>query len=264
MPEGDSLHRAAQRLQVLVGERVEVETPHPRAAVKGLAGRLDGRRLEQVEAVGKNLLLHFEGGLVLRSHLRMKGRWRLERRGTVARPEDRGRFQRPPGTGKPWLVLRGAEHEAVLWNGAVLELVGLRGAPRLGPDILGEPPDYETMLARLRADPEREVGDALLDQRLVAGIGNLWKAEGLWEARVSPWRRLEEVDDSELRAVLEAAHMLMRTSVEGPRPARHVYRRAGRICPRCGGIVHSASQGANARTAYWCPGCQVGGNAPPS
>jgi len=251
MPEGDSLHRAAQRLQVLVGEPVEVETPHPRAAVKGLAERLDGRRLEQVEAVGKNLLLHFEGGLVLRSHLRMKGRWRVERRGAAR-------------TGKPWLVLRGAEHEAVLWNGAVLELVGVRGAPRLGPDILGEPPDYETMLARLRSEPEREVGDALLDQRLVAGIGNVWKAEALWEAHVSPWRRLEEVDDSELRAVLEAAHMLMRTSVEGPRPARHVYRRAGRICPRCGGIVHSASQGANARTAYWCPGCQVGGNAPPS
>jgi len=251
MPEGDSLHRAAQRLQLLVGEAVEVETPHPRAAVKGLAGRLDGRRLERVEAVGKNLLLHFEGGLVLRSHLRMKGRWRVEARGAAR-------------VGKPWLVLRGAEHEAVLWNGAVLELVGARGAPRLGPDILGEPPDYETMLARLRAEPEREVGDALLDQRLVAGIGNLWKAEALWEAHVSPWRRLEEVDDSELRAVLEAAHTSMRASVEGPRPARHVYRRAGRICPRCGGIVRSASQGANARTAYWCPGCQVGGNAPPS
>jgi endonuclease-8 len=243
MPEGDSLHRAAQRLQVLVGERVEVETPHPRAAVKGLAGRLDGRRLEQVEAVGKNLLLHFEGGLVLRSHLRMKGRWRLERRETVR-------------TGKPWLVLRGAEHEAVLWNGAVLELVGPRGAPRLGPDILGEPPDYVTMLARLRADPEREVGDALVDQRLVAGIGNLSKAEALWEARVPPWERLEEVDDPELRAVLEAAHTLMRTSVEGPRPARHVYRRAGRICPRCGGIVRSAPQGENARIAYWCADCQ--------
>jgi len=251
MPEGDSLHRAARRLQVMVGERVEVETPHPRAAVKGLADRLDGRRLEGVEAVGKNLLLRFEGGLVLRSHLRMKGRWRLERRGTAR-------------TGKPWLVLRGAEHEAVLWNGAVLELVGPRGAPRLGPDILGEPPDYETMLARLRTEPEREVGDALLDQRLVAGIGNLWKAEALWEAHVSPWRRLEEVDDSELRTVLEAAHTLMRTSVERPRPGRHAYRRAGRICPRCGGIVRSAPQGANARTAYWCPGCQVGGNAPPS
>ncbi|HKD93240.1 MAG TPA: DNA-formamidopyrimidine glycosylase family protein [Gaiellaceae bacterium] len=251
MPEGDSLHRAARELQVLVGEIVEVETPHPRAAVKGLAERLDGRRLEQVEAVGKNLLLHFEGGLVLRSHLRMNGRWRVEPRGTAR-------------TGKPWLVLRGAEHEAVLWNGSVLELVGVRGAPRLGPDILGEPPDFETMLARLRSDPRREAGDALLDQRLVAGIGNIWRAEALWEARISPWRRLEDVDDEALRAVLEAAHALMQASVDGGRPPRRVYRRAGRACPRCGGIVRSAPQGENARTAYWCPGCQVGGNAPPS
>jgi len=251
MPEGDSLHRAARRLQVLVGERVEVETPHPRAAVKGLAERLNGRRLEAVEAVGKNLLLRFEGGLVVRSHLRMTGRWRVERRGT-------------PRSGRPWLVLRGAEHEAVLWSGAVLELVGGRGAPRLGPDILGEPPDFGTMLTRLRSDPERAVGDALLDQRLVAGIGNLWKAEALWEARVSPWRRLDDVGEDELLAVLEAAHTLMRTSVEGARPARRVYRRAGRACPRCGGIVRSAPQGDNARTAYWCPGCQVGGSPPPS
>src|SRR5215468_5290790 len=109
MPEGDSLHRAARRLQVLVGQRVEVETPHPRAAVKGLEARLDGRKLERVEAVGKNLLLRFEGGLVLRSHLRMTGRWQVVERG-VARH------------GTPWLVLSGAEREAVLWNGPVLEL----------------------------------------------------------------------------------------------------------------------------------------------
>jgi endonuclease-8 len=229
---------------VLVGERVEVETPHPRAAVKGLAERLDGKRLEAVEAVGKNLLLRFEGGLVVRSHLRMNGRWRVERRGAARR-------------GKPWLVLRGAEHEAVLWNGAVLELVGGRGAPRLGPDILGEPPDYETMLRRLRAGPQdREVGDALLDQRLVAGIGNLWRAEALWEAQVSPWRPLDELGDDELRAVLEAAHALMRTALDGRRPPRRVYRRVGRPCPRCGGIVRSAPQGEHARTTYWCPDCQ--------
>jgi endonuclease-8 len=251
VPEGDSLHRAAQQLQVLVGERVDVETPHPRAAVKGLAERLDGRRLEQVQAVGKNLLLRFEGGLILRSHLRMKGRWHVEPRGSAR-------------SGKPWLVLRGAQHEAVLWNGAVLELVGVRGAPRLGPDILGEPPDYATMLRRLRADPGREIGDALLDQRFVAGIGNIWRAEALWEARVSPWRHLAELDDAELQAVLEAAHALMRASVEGARPARHAYRRAGRLCPRCGAGVRSAPQGEHARNAYWCPGCQVGGTVPPS
>ncbi len=252
MPEGDSLHRAARRLQVLVGERVEVETPHPRAAVKGLAARLDGHRLERVEAVGKNLLLHFDGGLVLRSHLRMNGRWRVERRGTTR-------------AGRPWLVLRGAEYEAVLWNGSVLELLGSRSAPRLGPDILGEPPDYETMLARLRATPqEREVGDALLDQRLVAGIGNLWRAEALWEARISPWRTLNELCDDELLGALEISHRRMRAAVDGPRPPRHVYRRAGRACPRCGGVVRSAPQGEHARTAYWCPKCQVGGLPPPS
>ncbi|MBV8257165.1 MAG: DNA glycosylase [Actinobacteria bacterium] len=255
MPEGDSLHRAAARLQVLVGERVQVETPHPRAATKHLAERLDGLRLEAVDAVGKNLLLRFEGGLVLRSHLRMTGRWRVEPRGARR-------------AGRPWLVLRGERHEAVLWNGPVLELDGgVRPgvASRLGPDILAEPPDLDGMLARLRAAPQaRQVGDALLDQRLVAGIGNIWKAESLWEARVSPWRSLADVSDDDLRAVLEAAHRLMRASVAGTRPLRHVYRRVGRACRRCGAVIRSHAQGDAARTAYWCPGCQVGGNAPPS
>jgi endonuclease-8 len=173
----------------------------------------------------------------------MKGRWRLERRGHLR-------------AGKPWLVLRGEEFEAVLWNGAELELVGARVAPRLGPDILGEPPDFETMVVRLRTAQEREIGDALLDQRLVAGIGNLWRAEALWKARVSPWRRLPQLSDDELRAVLEAAHGLMRTALDGRRPARQVYRRVGRPCPRCGGIVRSAPQGEHARTAYWCSDCQ--------
>jgi endonuclease-8 len=134
-----------------------------------------------------------------------------------------------------------------------------------GPDILGEPPDYETMLARLRTGlQEREVGDALLDQRLVAGIGNLWKAEALWEAQVSPWRPVGEVEDAELRAVLEAAHTLMRAALDGPRPARRAYRHAGRLCPRCGTTIRSWPQGDDARTAYWCPACQVGGKPPPS
>jgi endonuclease-8 len=254
MPEGDSLRRAAAQLQVLVGQRVGVETPHPRAAGKGLAERLDGRLLEGVEAVGKNLLLRFEGDLVLRSHLRMSGRWRVEPRGSRR-------------AGRPWLVLRGAAHEAVLWNGPVLELDRRAAAAssRLGPDILADPPRYDVMLARLRAAPRtREVGDALLDQRLVAGIGNLWRAEALWEARVSPWRSLADVSDDELRSVLEAAHRLMQASVDGSRPLRRVYRRAGRACRRCGAVVRSRPQGDAARTAYWCPDCQVGGDAPPS
>ncbi|MDB5118713.1 MAG: DNA-(apurinic or apyrimidinic site) lyase [Mucilaginibacter sp.] len=251
MPEGDSLHRAARRLQVLAGQHVEVETPHPRASGKQLAERLDGLILESVEAVGKNLLLHFEGGLVLRSHLRMTGRWRVEPRGSKR-------------VGLPWLVLRGAEHEAVLWNGPVLELG--RGADiraRLGPDILSAPPDLDAMRARFRAArQEREIGDALLDQRLVSGIGNLWKAEALWDARVSPWRTLADVTDDELDAVLESAHAKMRAGLEGARPLRRVYRRAGRPCSRCGRMIRSYGQGDDARTAYWCPGCQTGGREP--
>src|SRR5438046_9435478 len=104
MPEGDSLHRAARALQVLVGERVAVETPHPQAAAKQLAPRLDGLRLETAEAVGKNLLLGFEGGLVLRSHLRMRGRWQVRPRGEPLR-------------GRLWLVLAQPTHGVLRCDG---------------------------------------------------------------------------------------------------------------------------------------------------
>ncbi|TMM13439.1 MAG: hypothetical protein E6F98_05910 [Actinobacteria bacterium] len=246
MPEGDSLHRAALRLQVLVGEKVGVETPHPRAALKRLPERLDGLVLESVQAVGKNLLLRFEGGHVLRSHLRMTGRWRVGPRGTAR-------------TGLPWLVLSGAEHEAVLWNGPVLEL----DKPVVsGPDILDAEPDYEAMAARLRARPEREIGEALLDQRVVGGIGNIWRSEALWDARISPWLPLESVSDTELLGILTSAHRLMAASVNGARPLLRVYRRAGRACRRCGTPIRAHAQGDGARIAYWCPTCQRGGGIP--
>ena len=252
MPEGDALHRVAQRLQLLVGQQVEIETPNPRAAGKGIAERLDGLALECVEAVGKNLLLRFEGGHVLRSHLRMTGRWRVTPRGA-------------PRTGLPWLVIRGREYEAVLWNGPVLELDG-RPLARLGPDILAASPDFDRMVANLRRDHGRAVGDALLDQKLVAGIGNMWKAECLWAARISPWTPVGRLEDGELLALLEEAHRLMRMGVEGARPLRRVYRRVGRACPRCGEPIRSGGQGDDNRMAYWCPGCQQadGGEAAPS
>ena len=258
MPEGDSLHRAARRLQVLVGERVGVETPNPRAAVKRLADRLDGLVLESVDAVGKNLLLRFEGGVVLRSHLRMTGRWRVYRRGTL----------RSAG---PWLVLRGREWDAAQWNGPVLTIAGADRVRRLGPDVLAPSFDPDVGAARLRAVLRGDVqwlGEALQDQRLVAGIGNMWMAEAAWEARVSPWLPVAEATEEELHAVLAAARRLMRASVEGSRGgaagrARQVYRRAGRPCRRCGAVVQSRGQGDANRTAYWCPGCQRG-PAPPA
>jgi endonuclease VIII len=242
VPEGDALHRAARRLQTLVGEAVEVETPNPQARVALDAGRLSGRRLVSVEAVGKNLVLRFEGGYVLRNHLRRSGRWRVGPRGRAVR-------------GRPWLVLRGAQHEAVLYGGRVLELHG-RGLRNLGPDILALPPDFERMVANLRQSGSREIGDALLDQRLVAGIGNVWRSEALWLARVSPWRSAASLDNAELRRVMDAAASLMRRAVDTGREERAVYRHAGRPCPRCGDTIRSRGQGDANRIAYWCPTCQ--------
>jgi len=244
MPEGDALHRAARSLQPLVGERVEVVTPHPRARVTRVAERLDGKRLLRVEAVGKNLLLRFEGGLVLRSHLRMSGHWQLLQRGDGARK------------GTPWLVLRGATNEAVLWNGPVLELDESH-VRRLGPDILADPPDLDAMVVELRgADQRSAIGEALLDQRLVAGIGNLWRAEALWRAQVSPWRKLADLSDDELREALSEAAQLMRRSLDSGLKKRSVYRQVGRPCPRCGTAIKSRGQGDANRIAYWCPECQ--------
>jgi endonuclease-8 len=247
MPEGDALHRVAERLRVLEGEVVAAESPHPRAAMLGIAERIDGKRLERVEALGKNLLLTFEGGVVVRSHLRMSGRWHVQEAGRPVR-------------GSPWLVLRTAEWQAVQRNGPVLDL-GTRRLTRLGPDIMAAPPAIGAMVARFRrADPGRELGDALLDQTLAAGIGNKWRAEALFEVRLSPWTRLRDVTDSELEALLAAASRLMR----GPRRRYRVYRRAGRPCPQCGTKIESRPQGDNARMAYWCPACQAGTEAPGS
>jgi endonuclease-8 len=249
MPEGDSIQRAAQRLRALVGERLEAESPHPRGAVLGVAARLDGLRLEHVDAVGKNLLLRFEGGVTLRSHLRMKGRWRVQPRGT-------------PMRGKPWLVLRGRELEAVQWNGPVLELRA-DVARRLGPDILAEPPGLAAMVSRLRRAPALPLAEALQRQELVAGIGNMWAAEALWAARLSPWLRVSDVDDDALERLLAEAHGLMSASVAGSRSPRRAYRRVGRPCRRCGTPIRSQGQGDANRIAYWCPHCQHGGEREP-
>ncbi len=204
MPEGDALHRAARRLQVLVGQRITAESPHPRAQAERVAEQIDGRTLESVHAHGKNA-------------------------------------------------------EGVLWNGPVLEL-HTRALARLGPDILAEPPRFDAMLERIRAaDGTRWFGETLLDQSIVAGIGNMWLAEALWHAEVSPWRRLHEVPVAERLRALEAAAALMRESVDTGRSRSHrVYRRAGHPCPRCGTTIAAWGQGDANRMTYWCPGCQAG------
>jgi endonuclease-8 len=243
VPEGDSLHRIAARFQSLVGERVTAESPNPRGLATGVARVVDGRALESVEAVGKHLLLRFEGGVVLRSHLRMNGRWRIAPRGTWRR-------------GLPWLVLRAGPWEATQWNGPVLTLEQ-RAIGRLGPDLLSDGVEVHDLVARFRrTSAARLVGEALVDQRIVAGIGNMWLAETLWSARLSPWRHLGEVSDAELASALGWARAAMRASVGGQRHRRAIYRRGRRPCPRCGTPIESRGLGDANRTAYWCPRCQ--------
>jgi endonuclease VIII len=114
-------------------------------------------------------------------------------------------------------------------------------------------------VSNLRAErPDRELGDALLDQRLVAGIGNVWRAEALWHAGLSPWLPVGKAGDEELERVLRQAARLMHSSVENGRERRAVYRRPGRACRRCGEAIRSRGQGEANRIAYWCPGCQKG------
>jgi len=142
-------------------------------------------------------------------------------------------------------------------NGPVLEL-GARAVARLGPDIMADPPDLDVMVTRLRAtEQSREIGDALLDQRLVAGIGNLWRAEALFLAGVLPWNQLAEVPDEDIRCILGEAAGAMRA----PRRRRFAYRRAGLPCRRCGTRILSRPQGEHVRIAYWCPTCQRGTRA---
>ena len=205
------------------------------------SGSTDGRSSRST-AHGKNLVLRFDGGIVVRSHLRVSGRWTVRPRGQTS-------------GGTPWLVLRGGRVEAVLWNGPVLEL-HTRALARLGPDILEQPPRIDEMLDRLRAaDSLRWFGELLLDQQVVAGIGNMWLAEALWTARLSPWRRLGDVGEHERRAALETAATMMRAAVDGGRAAgRQVYRRVGRPCPRCRTPIRSYGQGDDNRIDLLVPG----------
>jgi len=250
--EGDTILRLARRFeQTIVGATVAASAPNPRGKAAGIE-RLDGRRLERVEARGKHFLLEF-GELSLHSHLGMSGGWHIYRHGAPRR--------RPRSSA--WAVLSGGGWDAVQFGGPTLQVMStsrLRRDPqisRLGPDILAEDFDTDGVAAALRADPTRTLGDALLDQHLVAGIGNIFKSEACFAARVNPWRTLGDLSEEELRSVLAAARRLMLDAVESGRHLHEVYRRRQAVCPRCQGRVESRGQGDANRTTYWCPRCQV-------
>jgi endonuclease VIII len=250
--EGDTILRLARRFEgTLLDEKVAAAAPNPRGKATNVE-RLDGRTLESVKAHGKHLLLGF-GDLSLHSHLGMSGGWHFYRPGA--------RWRRPRTSA--WAVLSGGGWDAVQFGGPTLRVAStsrLRRDPqlvRLGPDILAEDFDANAVLEAVRADPGRGLGDVLLDQHLVAGIGNIFKSEACFAARVDPWRRVGDVSDEELHAVLIAARKQMQAAVEtGGRHRFMVYKRRQGACPRCRGPVSSRGQGDANRTTYWCPRCQ--------
>ncbi len=251
MAEGDTIRRAARRIEAAIGgDEVETSAPNPRGRAAGLE-RIDGAVLERADAHGKHLLLRF-GDLVLHSHLGMSGSWHIYRRGEP--------WRKPAGAA--WTVLRGSEAEAVQFGGPTLRILrvdALRRDPvlaRLGPDVLADDFDAAVVARSLRAASDRTLGDALLDQALVAGIGNIFKSEACFAARLDPWRRVADLSDEELSRALQAAHDLMHEAVVRGRPARAVYRRAGQPCLVCGTPIASRGQGDANRTTYWCRVCQ--------
>jgi endonuclease VIII len=251
MAEGDTILRAARRLdEALGGERIETSAPNARGRTLGLE-RLEGQTLLGVEARGKNLLLDF-GALALHSHLGMNGSWHVYPRGS--------RWRKPPGAA--WALLRGERQEAVQFGGPTLRVLPVgrlrRELSRLGPDVLAPDFDLAAAVASLRSAPDRELGDALLDQHLVAGIGNIFKSESCFAARLDPWARIADLADEDLVRVLTAARELMLAAVASGRPPRAVYRRAGQPCPVCRTPISSRGQGDANRTTYWCPNCQAG------
>ena len=259
MPEGDTIHYAANRIRPVLAGHVpeELATPHPRFARDRWPERLAGRAVTAVDAVGKHLFLRFEGGLTIHSHLRMSGSWRV-----LAGDQRASRSSR-----SLWLLLRRGDRRVLQFNGPVLELMTesrTRFDQRiagLGPDILAPEFDHQRFLRRLREDdPTRPIGDALLRQQILAGIGNLWKVEGCFAAGIDPWRATGAVSDEEALRIVELVRPRMqRSALDGNQNRwRRIYGRAGQPCPRCGPAsrIRSRGQWEDNRPTYWCPECQ--------
>jgi endonuclease-8 len=254
MPEGDTIFRAARTLNWALAGRTVIRFD----SVFSQLTRVDdtvpirGRTIERVDARGKHLLIWFSGDLVLRTHMRMHGSWHIYRPGE--------RWQRPHADMR--IVIGTNGYEAVAFSVPVAELTSAHGLERaapvrdLGPDILASQFDAAEAMRRIEAMPGAEIGDALLDQRVVAGIGNIFKSESLFAARVNPFARVGELSRADVERIVEAARRLMRVSA-AQRPARSaVYGRAGRLCRRCGTVISRRTQGEHARVTYWCARCQ--------
>lgn len=274
MPEGDTLHLTAAVLgRVLQGRAVLAARGRPGGAQ---LERVVGSRVDRVEAVGKHLLIGFDTGLTLHTHLRMVGSWHRYRPGE--------RWRRSPS--RAVAVIEVPDAVAVCFDAPTVELLESRALAlhpalrALGPDLLAEAPDLDEALRRLRerAKADLSIGEALLDQTIAAGIGNVYRSEVLWVVSVSPFVLVGALDDETLRRLVEMGAMLLQANraradrvttrdalgggpaADGPRRgvrALNVYGRAGRPCLRCGSLIQARMVGdALPRRIFWCPVCQ--------
>ena len=273
MPEGDTIFRAARTLdKALKGEIVdEFRTVLPALARVDHDAPLHGREVTGVEAVGKHLLMHFSGGLTLRTHLRMHGSWHIYRRGE--------RWRRPGHAMRVAILTKG--WEAVGFNIPVAEflddaqLAQSRSLNRLGPDLLSDDWNPAEARNRILATPDRKLVDVLLDQAVLAGIGNVFKSEILFLVKIHPERCVRTLTEEEIEAILTISRRLLTINVIDPSGGNvtwggsrrttgraepgaklWVYGRGGKPCRRCGTPVQRALTGTDARPTYWCPRCQ--------
>jgi endonuclease VIII len=271
VPEGDTLFRTAAGLRpYLVGRTVSAARTAGPGAVPQVQ-RIVGHEITAVEALGKNLLIRFDNGLELRTHLRMNGSWHRYRPGE--------RWRRPAARARLVLEVPGAV--AVCFDAPVVELLEQRAESihpslgKLGPDLLAPAFDSDEAMRRLR-DPTRArmtIAEALLDQRVMAGIGNVYKNEMLWIERVSPFAAVAELDDATLGRLVASGRRLLLANVTGTRGAErvttagdrgapgplYVYGRTGRPCRRCATPIRRVTQGTDIpRSTFWCPTCQPG------
>jgi endonuclease-8 len=281
VPEGDTIHRAARALHAaLAGQRIErFESVFAQLTRVDADDPIAGRVMERVEARGKHLLMWMERGLVLRTHMRMHGSWHIYRPGE--------RWQRSRHelriliATEPYVAAAFAVPIAEFVDAADLELEG--PIAELGPDLLSPTFDAVEACARLAARADMEIADALLDQRALAGIGNVFKSEVLFAARVSPFTLVRDLSAAQLDRLVSIAVRQLRANVGDaataagrrttnrldPAARLFVYGRRGLPCRRCGSPIQRAKQGPDARSTYWCERCQTrdpqgGPEGPPS
>lgn len=256
MPEGDTIHRSAATLANALTGRGLTRFEAPRLRTRALPRA--GERIDEIAARGKHLLIRCSGGLTLHTHMRMTGSWHLYR------PGERWRLSR----GAMVVTIETPVAHAVCFSAPIVELLRDAEVARhpalaaLGPDLCMDDVDLDAVISRLgELDPSTRIGVALLDQTVAAGIGNIYRAEVSWACRVDPFRSLADVGPATRRELYETASRLLRANLGATRRTTvpgglAVYDRAGRACPRCGVTVVTRRQGEQARSVWWCPGCQ--------